>query len=227
MSKKQLTPGLLAALASGASLSAELGAGHEEHDAALNAVETDEAKAIRLSAEVAAAASNGAVTETDEVKAARLAAEASATLAAAAVIKPGVVELPESSLLTHLKTELVTERSNSLALTLQLNTLTSEAAVLKADMPSLLSIVREATARLCIPLNVTPVALETLSAASLCDYFTKLNTEFKTKFNIGATARTGAEVDNDGAGTVARTAPISGVQMAATRAASGTKPSGK
>jgi chromosome segregation ATPase len=212
MSKKRtLSAALVAALASGAELSPELKAQHEadlateatEAAAAAAAAlaaktgeETEEQKTARLAAEAAAATAAAAKTEgeTDEQKKARVDAE---TAAAAAAKKPAGT----NALVDHLKSELATEREALTALRVKHTAAESELASAKADITNLSKIARDATTRLCLALNAEAIGLDALTPSQLCAYHADADAKFKTKFKVGATASTGAEVDNGGKGT--------------------------
>lgn len=194
---KQLSSAMLAAMQNGAQLSA----------ADLQA-QTD---AILQPLDASADVAETVVTEAT-VSAPNVDAEALPGIAAVAVVA-------DPALVTYLQTDLAATRLAHTTAVSQLALVTAERDAAVANLVPLMGIARETAGRLCVALNSTPIALETLSASQLSTYWTSVDTEFKKKFKPGAVAQIGAVVDN-GTTDVAVPSQTNSVSSAATRAAS-------
>lgn len=181
--QKQLSKELLAALASGGKLDADLQAQHDAATAAA-AAEGDDATA---------AAAAAAVVEPPAVPAAVVEPPVAA---AAATDPPGAlapVVDASASLVAHLKEELTSVRGELTALQVKASSAETLATTLEAENTAMLGIVRTATERLCVALNASTAGVAAMPATALCAHFTQLNADFAKKYTVGAKAAPDAD----------------------------------
>jgi hypothetical protein len=185
--QKQLSKELLAALASGGTLSADLQA---QHDAAAAAEAADES-AVTAAAVAAAAKTDPPAVETAAVVVPPVVA--TDPPAASTVGTLAATVDASASLVAHLKEELTGVRGELTTLQVKASTAETRVTTLEAENTAMLGIVRTAAERLCVALNASTAGVAAMPATALCAHFTQLNADFAKKYTVGAKATPDAD----------------------------------
>lgn len=209
MKRKTIDAGLLAALNAGAVSpegAAALAASTEvPADAPAGATGAAEPAPGATGATAAAEPAPGA---TGATAAAEPAPGATAAAEPAVAAKAPVVAAADPALVTHLKEELATVRTESTATLLRATTAEAELKTAKetvtvalADVASLSAIVLNGCKSMAIALNASTAGVEGFTAKQLTEFHTKLSADCQKRFPIGGVATTTAAAQAEGAQT--------------------------